>query len=32
VGVDPRSLRSAGIGAALAQMGQGELYSRLFRS
>jgi urease accessory protein len=32
VGVDPRSLRSAGIGAALAQMGQGDLYSRLFRS
>jgi urease accessory protein len=32
VGRDPRSLRSAGIGAALAQLGQGELYSRLFRS
>lgn len=29
---DPRSLWSGGVGAALAQLGQGELYSRLFRS
>jgi urease accessory protein len=31
-GQDPRDLRSAGVGAALAQLGHGELYSRLFRS
>lgn len=31
-GQDPRALRSAGVGAALAQLGHGELYSRLFRS
>jgi urease accessory protein len=29
---DPHSLWSGGIGAGLAQLGQGELYSRLFRS
>lgn len=31
-GCDPRDLRSGGVGAALAQLGHGELYSRLFRS
>ncbi|MFM7266493.1 MAG: urease accessory protein UreF [Cyanobium sp.] len=31
-GQDPRALRSAGVGAALAQLGHSELYSRLFRS
>ena len=30
-GCDPRDLRSGGVGAALAQLGHGELYSRLFR-
>ena len=29
---DPRSLWSGGVGASLAQLGQAELYSRLFRS
>ncbi|MFZ0408129.1 MAG: urease accessory UreF family protein [Cyanobium sp.] len=29
---DPRSLWSGGVGAGIAQLGQGELYSRLFRS
>jgi urease accessory protein len=29
---DPRALWSGGVGAALAQLGHGELYSRLFRS
>jgi urease accessory protein len=29
---DPRNLWSSGIGAGIAQLGQGELYSRLFRS
>lgn len=31
-GRDPRDLRSGGVGAAMAQLGHGELYSRLFRS
>lgn len=29
---DPRTLWSGGVGAGLAQLGHGELYSRLFRS
>lgn len=29
---DPRSLWNGGVGASLAQLGHGELYSRLFRS
>ncbi|MCX5947226.1 MAG: urease accessory protein UreF [Cyanobacteria bacterium] len=29
---DPRHLWSGGVGAGIAQLGQGELYSRLFRS
>jgi urease accessory protein len=29
---DPRELRSGGVGAGLAQLGHGALYSRLFRS
>ncbi len=29
---DPHSLWSGGVGAGIAQLGQGELYSRLFRS
>jgi urease accessory protein len=29
---DPRDLWQGGVGAALAQLGQGALYSRLFRS
>jgi urease accessory protein len=29
---DPATLHSAGVGASLAQLGHGELYSRLFRS
>ena len=29
---DPRRLRSGGVGAGLAQLGHGDLYSRLFRS
>lgn len=29
---DPRSLWNSGVGAGLAQLGQAELYSRLFRS
>lgn len=32
VGRDPRLLRSAGVGASLAQLAHAELYSRLFRS
>jgi urease accessory protein len=32
VGSDPRELRSGGVGAGLAQLGHGALYSRLFRS
>jgi urease accessory protein len=31
-GARPEALWSGGVGAALAQLGQGELYSRLFRS
>jgi urease accessory protein len=31
-GLHPRDLRSGGVGAALAQLGHAELYSRLFRS
>ncbi|MEB3255019.1 MAG: urease accessory UreF family protein [Synechococcaceae cyanobacterium] len=31
-GADPRTLHSGGIGAALAQLNHGALYSRLFRS
>ncbi len=31
-GADPRELWSGGVGSALAQLGHGELYSRLFRS
>lgn len=31
-GSDPRKLWSGGVGSALAQLGHGELYSRLFRS
>jgi urease accessory protein len=32
VASDPRTLWNAGVGAGLAQLGHGELYSRLFRS
>jgi urease accessory protein len=32
VDADPRTLWSGGVGAGLAQLGHGELYSRLFRS
>ena len=32
VGAEPSSLWSGGVGAGLAQLGHGELYSRLFRS
>jgi urease accessory protein len=32
LGRDPRDLWSSGVGASLAQLGHGELYSRLFRS
>jgi urease accessory protein len=32
VDADPRELWSGGVGAGLAQLGQAELYSRLFRS
>ncbi len=32
VGADPRALWNGGVGAGLAQLGHGELYSRLFRS
>ncbi len=32
VEADPRTLWSGGVGAGLAQLGHGELYSRLFRS
>jgi urease accessory protein len=31
-GRDPRDLRCGGVGASLAQLGHGDLYSRLFRS
>lgn len=31
-GRDPRDLRGGGVGASMAQLGHGELYSRLFRS
>ena len=29
---DPQTLWNAGVGAGIAQLGHGELYSRLFRS
>jgi urease accessory protein len=32
VGADPAGLWNGGVGAGLAQLGHGELYSRLFRS
>lgn len=32
VGADPMTLWNGGVGAGLAQLGHGELYSRLFRS
>jgi urease accessory protein len=32
VASDPRALWNGGVGAGLAQLGHGELYSRLFRS
>jgi urease accessory protein len=32
VAADPRALWNGGVGAGLAQLGHGELYSRLFRS
>jgi urease accessory protein len=32
VTADPKALWNGGVGAGLAQLGHGELYSRLFRS